>query len=197
MKIVKLLFIAVVIPLVFTACPERERTVRVVYVPSPPQATGVEAPEQAGGKIVIQEPLPPQHSRSAPRHAETQTAVAAARPEERPPRQEHAAAAAPVSTTVPATVTAPSADAPPLEPRISVQEQAALGSQVRTLKKDLGRRIQRLSRMRLSRDDVKTLHDARLYLAQADQAIGQGDLQQSLNLAQKAELLVQAVEKRH
>ncbi|MGH9327425.1 MAG: hypothetical protein ACRD2B_12180 [Terriglobia bacterium] len=116
------------------------------------------------------------------------------------PKPQHPQPTATVhSETADSTPTPPakSAAAPPLEPPTSTEQQVALEARLNGLKQDLRRRIAVLSRLKLSRNDRKALRDAQLFLSQTNQAMKQGDLQQSLNLAEKADLLIQAVEKRH
>lgn len=84
-----------------------------------------------------------------------------------------------------------------MEPARSAQQQIELERQIGALRGAVSQRIERLSHMSLSAADRKALEDAGLFLSQADQAMRGGDLQQSLNLEQKADLLISAVEKRH
>lgn len=89
------------------------------------------------------------------------------------------------------------ADAPPLEPARSLQQQAAMQQQVAALDRGIQARINRLGQRNLAAADRKTLQDARTFVAQSKDAMAKGDFVQSSNLADKAELLVQAVEKRY
>lgn len=98
-------------------------------------------------------------------------------------------ASEPVQTTA--------ADALQLQPLRSPQEQAALQQQINSLKSGVEGRIGRLSHLNLSIADRKALEDASAFLSQADEAMKQGDLQESMNFAQKADLLVAAIEKRY
>jgi outer membrane biosynthesis protein TonB len=90
----------------------------------------------------------------------------------------------------------PSADAPPLVPASSSQQQGTIQRHVRTLQHNIEVRIGRLARLSLGGADRKTLDDARTFVAESESAIERGDLAQASNLAQKADLLVLAVEKR-
>lgn len=194
LKISRFLIILGVIP-VLAGCPKRQTTLRLVYAPPPPEAPAP-APSSAKqtGAIVIEAPPPPQPAAAQPKKVEAPTTVEV--PEAQPQHHEavhDAKADANSAPTPPAT----SAAAPPLEPPTSTEEQVALEARVLGLKQDLRRRITQLSHLSLSGDDRKALQDARQFLSQTDQAMKQGDLQQSLNLAQKADLLIQAVEKRH
>ncbi len=78
-----------------------------------------------------------------------------------------------------------------------MQQKTALQQQIGALKEGIQLRISRLSRLGLSSEDRRALNDARRFLSQSDTAVKQGDLQQSLKLAEKADLLVSAVEKNH
>jgi hypothetical protein len=99
-------------------------------------------------------------------------------------------AAAPEPTPQPAGV-------PPLEPRETPQQQAALRRQIQELQQYLQRRIAQLDQARLSATDHKTLEDAGTFLAQSGKAFEEGDLQRSWVLAQKASLLVAALDRGH
>jgi electron transfer flavoprotein alpha subunit len=97
-----------------------------------------------------------------------------------------------VATPQPAT-----ADAPQLEPANSSQQQASIQQEVTVLQSGIEARIQRLSRVKLAAADRKTLEDARTFIAQSEAAKKSGDFTQASNLAKKADLLVQAIEKRY
>jgi hypothetical protein len=99
----------------------------------------------------------------------------------------------------PAVVSTPpaSADAPPLEPASISQQQASLQQRVSALQQAIQARIERLNASNLPGADRKTLEDARTFVTQSQDAMKRGDWAQASNLAQKAALLVQAVEKRH
>ena len=89
-----------------------------------------------------------------------------------------------------------SAGALRLEPAVSSQTQASTQRQVNSLQRGIEARIERLKRLKLPGADRKTLEDAHTFVAQSEEAMQRGDLAQASNLAGKAELLVQAVEKR-
>lgn len=89
------------------------------------------------------------------------------------------------------------ADAPKLEPGTSSQQQRSIERDVKILQRAVYARIERLSRRNLAGADRKTLEDARTFIAQSENAMKAGDLTQSSNLAEKADLLVQAVEKQY
>lgn len=140
--------------------------------------------------LVIQKPAP------AP------PAVTAPKPQEQPPEHIEQAATPPappvkhkeVAAPASPAATPPAGDAPQLQPMRSVQQQAALERQVKSLQGGLQRRMAKLSQRSLSAVDQKTLTDARTLLVQSNEAMKNGDFLQSLNLAKKADLLVAAVE---
>lgn len=147
--------------------------------------------------MLIQEPPPPQHSTPTPRHEQKPPAAA---PQSKPPAAEqpqpvHTDANA--KTPEPELPSAPASATPQLEPLSTVHQKATLQQQINSLKSVVELRIGRLDHLDLSGEDRKALQDARNFLAQSATATKQGDLQQSLNLAQKADLLVAAVEKKH
>jgi len=72
-----------------------------------------------------------------------------------------------------------------------------LAQRINALRAAVEERIQRLNHSSLSTADRKALQDAHAFLLQTGEAMKRGDLQESMNLAQKADLLVAAVEKRH
>jgi hypothetical protein len=61
----------------------------------------------------------------------------------------------------------------------------------------MNQRIVRLEQLNVASADRKTLGDARHFLEESRQALTEGDLQRSQNLAHKAALLVDAVEKNY
>jgi hypothetical protein len=83
---------------------------------------------------------------------------------------------------------------PALEPRETSAEESALRRQVQALQEDVRGRLARINEAKLSPDDRKTLDDARTFFTQSNRALEEGDLQRALNLAQKASLLVAALE---
>lgn len=167
---------------------------RLVYVPAPPPTSQTASPNESG-VIIIQEPPPPQPVTLTPKHEEEPPAAAHESKPEKKPKVAHSESAAVPEPEPPPP--APASDTPLLEPLSSVHQKATLQQQISSLKNVVELRIGRLSHLDLSNEDRKALQDARMFLTQSDTAIQQGDLQQSLNLAQKADLLVAAVEKKH
>jgi hypothetical protein len=85
---------------------------------------------------------------------------------------------------------------PALEPQESPQQQTQMRRRVLAMNQDLGRRIARIEKVRMSVQDRKTLEDARAFLSQSAHALDGGDLPRAFNLARKTSLLVDALEKR-
>ncbi len=163
-------------------CPKRQSTVRLAYVPAPP------APSPAGqGRVwVIQQPAPPQPAVSHP-------APKPVRKVEVKPPVTHPHV---VHKTEPEAAPADTEPAPQLEPLGSEQQQNRMRYRIQGLQRGIERRIDSLIQRRLSDVDRKAVSDARVFLSQSREAMEAGDLTESLNLAEKADLLVSAVEKR-
>ncbi len=170
-----------------TGCLNRQTGVRLVYAPAPPPAPASSAsPAQV---MIIGGPPPPKPVQTVPAPASAEPALPESAPAQpRATTQDRPAESAPVPEAT--------TNAPPLEPLQSRQQQTALAKQVDSLKSGIEYRIGRLNRAGLSSADRQALEDARAFLSQADEAMKKGDLQESLDLAQKADLLVAAVEKR-
>jgi hypothetical protein len=83
---------------------------------------------------------------------------------------------------------------PALERRESPGQQTALRQQILDLQERLRQRAARFDRLSLSSEARKTLDDARTFLAQSERALLDGDLGRARNLANKASLLVSALE---
>ncbi|MCJ7502835.1 MAG: hypothetical protein MUP80_07230, partial [Acidobacteriia bacterium] len=88
----------------------------------------------------------------------------------------------------------PTAEVPALEPRESPGQQATLRQEILSLQERLRRRIVQLERGKLTGATRRILDDARTFLAQSEKALGDDDLQRARNLANKAALLVSALE---
>ncbi len=179
--------------LTLAGCAKRPTTVRLVYTPAPPPAPSSPVAEQ-GNVFIIQEPAPPQPETRRSKPQEARPAVLE-EPKLTPPRKVDRSEAGDSTPPKPEVLPAPSA--PQLEPLTSVQQKAALQQQISALKEGIQLRISHLSHVGLSSEDRRALNDAQRFLSQSDTAVKQGDLQQSLKLAEKADLLVSAVEKNH
>jgi outer membrane biosynthesis protein TonB len=177
------------IALLIWGCQKRPTTSRVVYVPAPPPAAAPGS-SQDRGTLVIEEPQPPEEI--------TEPTPPAEAPEPKPARRRPRPArsdAAPSSAETPPEPEQPtSTEVPALEAREAPAQQAALRQQIVGLQQDLHRRTGQLEHRSLSAADRKTLEDARTFLTQSEHALADGDLQRALNLAQKASLLVSALD---
>lgn len=169
--------------ILFGGCPKRQTTPRIVYVPAPPAAAAESQP--ASPKVmVITEPAPepvaqaPAEPKPAP-HEET---IHRRRP------VHHTEPAPPAEQPEPAT------PMPALQTSRSPAQTVALQKQVSGMQNRLQQQITQLSRSALSGADRQTLDGARAFLAQSLRALQDSDLQRALNLARKAQLLVQAVQ---
>lgn len=158
---------------------------RVVYAPAPPVASAAK-PAEESGSLVVEEPLPPEPAEVAP----TESSSPRTAPRRRRPRTETPAAS---ETTTEAVEPLP-VEVPTLEPRGSPEQQTALRQQILDLQERLRQRSARFDRLRLSSQARKTLDDARTFLAQSERALLDGDLGRAHNLANKASLLVSALE---
>lgn len=167
-------------------CPKRQTTTRVIYAPAPPAGTAP-APVEGSGTLVIEEPAPPEPAEVTPAESSTPKPVPRRR---RPPRSEPPASTE--SVTEPAEP--PTAEVPALEPRESPGQQATLRQEILSLQERLRRRIVQLQRGKLTGATRRTLEDARTFLAQSEKALSDDDLQRARNLANKAALLVSALE---
>jgi hypothetical protein len=192
LKIARLSIIAGIL-LTFVSCARRQTTVRLVYAPAPPPAPSSTAAEQSK-VLIIQEPAPPQPEAAPSKPQETPPVVSEG-PKPMPSRKVDRSET--VDSSPPKPEVLPPPNAPQLEPLSSMQQKTALQQQIGALKEGIQLRISRLSRLGLSSEDRRALNDARRFLSQSDTAVKQGDLQQSLKLAEKADLLVSAVEKNH
>lgn len=168
----------------FGGCPKRQVTPRIVYIPATPSAAK-QPQSKSTQALVIEAPPPPEPVQ------QTLLPLPAA-PEEETHSSHHRVrrTAPPASTEQPAEAT----PMPALEPSESRAEANAQRGRVQGLQKQLQNRIDKLSHSGLSGTDRRTLGGARAFLAQSIRALQNSDLQLALNLAHKAELLVQAVE---
>jgi hypothetical protein len=170
--------------LLFGGCPKRQTTPRIIYVPAPPAATEKSQPRSSQA-LVIEAPPPPQpakQSQGQPAPAPGEETVREQHPVRRParpPAEERPEEKAPVPT---------------LEPSASPAQTAQLRREVTGLQSQLQGQIKRLNRTGLSRTELRTLGGARAFLAQSIRALQESDLQRALNLAHKAQLLVEAIQ---
>jgi hypothetical protein len=181
----------VALALLAGACPKRQTTARLVYVPTPAAAASSDSqtPTEA---MIVAEPAPPE---PAPEPAQAdhapQPAVA------KPPVRQRRPVRAESPSTVDEAAAPPVAEVPPLEPRATSEQQERLRGAITGLQTATKQRISRLDQKTLAEGDHKTLDDAGRFLAESERALAEGDLQRSHNLAHKASLLVDAVERNY
>jgi hypothetical protein len=199
-------------------CPKRQTVPLVVYVQPPPAGRTGAASNQAGGKappketgasnqantgagpaeaLVIEEPPPPPPEEPVVAPAPVPAAPAAPAPRHRArPREDvHQTEeqAEPTDSAVPATP----AEVPSLEPRSDSVEKEDLQNQVQTQEDDIKRRIGELDKNAgLSSTERRTLKDATSFWLQSVAALRDRDLLRAQELAQKASLLLAALERR-
>ncbi len=177
------------------ACPKRQTTPRIVYVPAPPPATSpaVSAPAENQQTMVIEEPAPP---------APPEETVATPSQEEKPtPRRRkvlrtetpHASDEAPAESAG-ETPEPPPAQVPALEPGESSAQESTLRRETVEAQIDVRQRLARINDAQLTPPDRKTLDDARGFFGQSERALQEGDLQRALVLVRKAALLITALE---
>jgi hypothetical protein len=175
-------------------CPKRqERQSVLVYVPAPPPPAAAPAPANSAPRmLVIEQPPPPPEPK----------------PEETPTPQSQGPAVAhrrriPTTTTTPAEAdetstpddaTNPAPEVPALESSESSAQENELRKRYQNLAQDIRQRLARLNGNQLSGDDRRTLEDARTFYLQSAHAMATGDLPRALNLAQKSDLLLTALE---
>lgn len=145
---------------------------------------------------MIEAPQPPAAASTTPKTDD----AAAVNPPATLPRRHRVVQPGSGTTNADAEPTAPEpvpTNAPALLPERSAQQQIDLERQVAELKGSVRQRIATLSELRLSTEDRKAVQDALLFLGEADESMRENNLQQALNLEQKADVLISAVEKRH
>jgi len=159
--------------------------VRVVYAPAPPAAS-TPTPAEESGSLIVEEPLPPEPAEVTPAESSSPRLP----PRRRRPRTELPT----TSESAAEPIEPPPAEVPALERRESPGQQTALRQQILDLQERLRQRAARFDRLSLSSEARKTLDDARTFLAQSERALLDGDLGRARNLANKASLLVSALE---
>ena len=178
-------------------CPKRQTSKSlVVFVPAQaPRATAQAAPAAPAEPqvLVIEEPAPPPE----PEPAETSPAQTPEEPtaQKRTRRPAHPETATePDETSPQGTPETPSTEVPALEPRQSTAQETELHNQFQKLDQDIQQRFARLSGAQLSPNNRKALEDARTFYTEATRAVASGDLPRAVKLAQKASLLLAALE---
>jgi len=175
------------VALLFGGCPKRNTGPGVVYIPTPPPAaspaeTVSEQPTQA---IVVQAPAPPEPQQAAP------TPVPAPPPE---PHSRRRIRRDERTRTDEASPQPEPANVPAMEPRESTARESKLRDQVVQTQQQIQQQITLLSREWLSPAERETLQGARGFLQQSLRALQESDFQRASNLADKAHLLVEAIE---
>lgn len=187
----EMVFAVLATALMVGGCPKRQTTPRLVYVPAQAPAAATDA-HKSTEAMVIEEPPPPSPP-PQPAPAVPLPGPATPKPSVRQrPRSKTESSSA-------EQVAAPeaSAEVPPLEPRATSEQQERLRVEISSLMSGTKQRIARLEQRGLSSGDRKTLEDAQRFLGDSERALGDGDLQRSQNLAHKAVLLVDAMEKNY
>ena len=192
-------------PLLFAlligGCPKRQTTPRVVYVQAPAPQLGANRSEGVGASasadaLMIEEP-PPQPP--APEMLPPPTPAPVAEPAATPPRKlsrpartdshETEGSAAPASAVPPAEP----ADGPHLEPSTTSRSEDA--SKLDSVQKNIAKRISDLEKQANSGDaERRTLQDASAFLAQSQLALRDNNMLRAQQLAEKASLLLNALE---
>ena len=178
--------------LLIGGCPKRQTTLRLVYVPAPPPSSAP-ASTQGTETMVIAPPPPPEPIQTGESPQQTPSPSSPSKPL----RAHRRAAAATLPLSSQQTPDVPQPSSPALNSINSPHQEAALEKRVGELEAGVHRRIGRLASMRLSSAERKTLQDAGMFLAQAEDAGRRGDLLRSVNLVEKADLLIGAIEKGH
>lgn len=180
--------------LLLGGCPKRQTSPNVVYVPSPPPVAGnSSAPAASSGAIVVEEPSPPESAEKPADEPQEEAGPKA------PARAHHRAVPAepPAEASAPPEHTdQPAAPVPSLQLGESPQQQNELRHKVQELDQGVQARITELERTKGEKLDPGTLEGARVFLAQSQRALEDGDLQRAFNLARKASLLVDGLEQK-
>jgi hypothetical protein len=169
-------------------CLRRQTATRLIYVPAQAPAAS-QQPGTSTEALVIEEPPPPPPP--VPIQVIPLPEPATQKPTVRPRRSSRTELPSSEGPAEPPS----SPEVPPLEPRATSAEQERLRAEITGLQAGMRQRIGRLNRKRLSEADQKTLDDAVRFLGESERAFAETDLQRSLNLAHKASLLLDAVEK--
>ena len=172
------------IALLIGGCAKRQSATRLVYVAPPPAPQGG-ARAADSGTLVIEEPTVEEEP-----EADTQVNEAV-----QPPQ--------PAKSTSPRTRRTGAAQPPPPEPSIEPPpplepaKNPGQGGrqQLEKVQHDMGVSIEQFERSPLSEPERQTLAEARAFLDQSTRALKEGDLPRAEKLADKARLLITALEK--
>jgi type IV secretory pathway VirB10-like protein len=168
--------------LLIIGCAKRQSGTRLVYVPSPPAATTA-PPEPDSGTLVIQEPAKPEvEELPLPEPSDVLNTPLPTPPKGNKPRP------SPPSPEPPADV-----EPPPLEPANNPGQGHQ--QQLEKTQQDMGAHIAQLEGRHPSGAEGQTLTEAKAFLDQSKSALKEGDLQRAEKLAEKARLLITALDK--
>jgi hypothetical protein len=211
-----------VLVLLIGGCAKRQAVPRVVYVQPPPATSADAAPKQTGGAgtftkaadapdqpnqadkaagsmeaLVIEEPpLPaPPEPVTAPAPPAVSPPVPSPKRRPHPRTDSHDAdeQTEPTDSAVPASLS----EAPSLEPQSDAGQSEALQNQLQSQNGEIKRRIDELDKNAdLNATERRTLKDAKSFWSQSVAALQDRDLLRARELAQKASLLLTALEKR-
>jgi type IV secretory pathway VirB10-like protein len=170
--------------LLIGGCAKRQTGTRLVYVASPPAAT-MAAP-QGSGTLVVEEPAPPPEPDKTP-PPQTPADVEHPPPETPQPKA-NKPRPSPPSPEPPADV-----EPPPLEPANNPGQGRQ--QQLEKTQRDMGAHIAQLEGRHPSGAEGQTLTEAKAFLDQSKSALKEGDLQRAEKLAEKARLLITALDK--
>ena len=188
--------------LLIGGCPKRQTGPRVVYVQAPPPAASPaaqvsgqasSATPDSGGALIIEEPVPP----PAPAPAEAEAPAPAPTPApavRRPRRTRPGGQEGDESAASDSGLPANAAETPLLEPRSNPSSKDELQARHGVLEQRLNK-VER-SRFNFTSADRRTLEDARGFLRQSERALRDGDMIRAEQLAQKASLLLAALEQK-
>ena len=173
--------------LLMSGCAKRQSGARLVYVASPPAVTSA-VPTQESGTLVIEEPATPE-PQELPAAAPLPAPAPKAAPQSKPRRSStQTGLAEPVAEE-------PPVELPPLEPAKSPGQGRR--QQLEKTQRDMRSSIEQFERSRLSNPERRTLAEAQGFLDQSTRALKEGDLPRAEKLADKARLLITALEQRH
>lgn len=165
----------------------------LVYVPARPAAPAPPA-SNTPKVLVIAPPAAPPETEPKPEESQALQASGPAASRQRRNPSHTAAPAEPDQTTTQDIPVPPAAEVPALESQESSAQENELRQRYVKLAEDIQQRLARLNASRFSGEDQRTLEDARSFYLQSAHAMATGDLPRALNLAQKSDLLLAALE---
>jgi hypothetical protein len=159
---------------------------RLVYLPARPPATSpVPAPDS--GTLVIEEPAKPELEKLP--LAEPSELLNTPLPTPPSPRKATSVSSSPADSSPEGSLVEP----PPLEPANNPGQGRR--QQLEKTQEDIDSSIKRFVPTRLSEPERQTLGEANAFLDQSKAALNEGDLPRAEKLADKARLLIMALEK--